>query len=123
MTTFAEQVCSQLDSRLSTAEAAVTADVHASPVLAAVVAEFRRKFVKTRPVVEGEPGAGQREAVVELEQAGDSSKWAALGDRGGTEGTKLAIVAPHDFICWFKATGTILDREYSEDPVKRTARR
>jgi hypothetical protein len=114
MPRISEQVCSQLDSRLRNAEAVLAADDHASPVLAAVVAEFRRKFAKTRPAMEGEAGPGQREAVVELEQAADSSKWAALADAGAAERTKLAVVAAHDSICWFKATGGLLDREYAE---------
>ncbi len=114
MPTESEQACSQLDRRLTAAEAALEADAGASPVLAAVIAEFRRKFAKTRLAIEGEPGAGQREAVVELEQAADSTKWAALADDGATDETKLAIVAAHDTICWFKATGGVLDREHIE---------
>jgi hypothetical protein len=118
MATIAEQVCAQLDSRLNAAEAAVAADNGASTVLAAVLAEFRRKFAKTRPAVEGDPGSGQREAVIELEQAADSTKWAALADMGASEQTKLAVVSAHDSICWFKATGSLLDREHVEsDPL------
>jgi hypothetical protein len=119
MATIAQQVCVQLDSRLDAAEAAVAADRGASPVLAGVLAEFRRKFAKTRPAMEGDQGSGQREAVVELEQAADSSKWAALADKGASMQTKLAVVSAHDSICWFKATGTLLDREHAEpdDPL------
>ena len=96
MATIAEQVCAQLDSRLNAAEAAIAADNGASTVLAAVLAEFRRKFAKTRPAVEGDPGSGQREAVIELEQAADSTKWAALADTGASEQTKLAVVSAHE---------------------------
>ena len=118
MTTIAQQVCSQLDSRLTAAETALAADGAASPVLAAVVAEFRRKFAKTRPAVEDDPPAGQRESIFELEQAADSAKWAALADSGASKQTKLAVVAAHNSICWFKATGNLLDREYAEpDPL------
>ncbi len=118
MTTIPTEVCSQLDVRLAAAEAAIAADRDASPVLGAVVAEFRRKFGKTRAAVEGEPGPAQREAVIELEQAADSTKWAALADPGAAEATKLAIVAAHDTICWFKATGSLLDRHHIEpDPL------
>jgi hypothetical protein len=118
--TTAEQVCFQLDTRLTAAEAALMAEGVASPVLEAVVAEFRRKFAKTRPAVEREPTADQREAVVELEQAADSAKWAALADPVASEHIKLAVVAAHDSICWFKATGCLLDREYAElDPLAR----
>jgi hypothetical protein len=118
MATIAEQVCAQLESRLKAAEAAVATDHGASPVLGAVLAEFRRKFAKTRPAVEGDPGSEQREAVIELEQAADSTKWAALADGGASEQTKLAVVSAHDSICWFKATGDLLDREHIEpDPL------
>ncbi|RZL90923.1 MAG: hypothetical protein EOP82_14190 [Variovorax sp.] len=117
-TTISKQVCLQLDSRLNAAEAALAADGKACPVLAAVVAEFRRKFAKTRPAVEGDPVPGHREAVFELEQAADSAKWAALADPGASEQIKLAVVAAHDSICWFKATGGLLDRVYAEqDPL------
>ena len=113
-TSIAQQVCAQLDGRLSAAEAALAADGKASPVLAAVVAEFRRKFVKTRPAVEDDGAVGQRESVFELEQAADSAKWAALADPAASEQIKLAVVAAHDSICWFKATGNLLDRDYAE---------
>jgi hypothetical protein len=113
-TTIAQQVCVQLHSRLTAAEGELAADDTVSPVLVAVFAEFRRKFEKTRPVVEGDPAPGQREAVFELEQAADSAKWAALADPGASERVKLAVVSAHDSICWFKATGSLLDREYAE---------
>lgn len=117
-TTVARQACSQLDSRLTAAEGLLAADGMASAVLVAVVAEFRRKFAKTRAAIEGDPGPGQREAVFELEQSADSAKWAALADPGASEKAKLAIVSAHDSICWFKATGSMLDREYAEpDPL------
>lgn len=51
---------------------------------------------------------------MELEQAADSAKWAALADPGASEQSKLAVVAAHDAICWFKATGSLLDREFAE---------
>ncbi|MEJ8810788.1 hypothetical protein WKW77_06890 [Variovorax ureilyticus] len=114
----ANLVSEQLEGRLTAAEAELAADRTASPVLVAVVAEFRKKFAKTRPTVEGEGGPGQREAIVELEQAADSAKRAALADPGASEKTKLAVVSAHDSICWFKATGNLLDREYAEsDPL------
>ena len=68
--------------------------------------------------MEGDAAPGQREAVFELEQAADSAKWAALADPAASEQVKLAVVAAHDSICWFKATGGLLDREYAEqDPL------
>ena len=121
-TTIAQQVCVQLQNRLTAAEAGLAADGLASPVLVAVVAEFRRKFSKTRPALEGDSGPGQREAIFELEQAADSAKWAALADPGASENAKLTVIAAHDSICWFKATGSLLDREYAEpDPLASVA--
>ncbi|MFO1136829.1 MAG: hypothetical protein U1E30_16745 [Rhodoblastus sp.] len=118
MATIAGQVCAQLDSRLQAAEAALAADGGASRVTAAVVEEFRRKFAKTRTAVEGEAGVSQREAVIELEQAADSAKWAALADNGAAERTRLAVICAHDAICWYKATGAMLDRDFAEpDPL------
>ena len=116
-TTVAKNACSQLESRLTAAERLLAADGMASPVLVAV-AEFRRKFAKTRLAIEGDPSPGQREAVFELEQSADSAKWAALADPGASDKAKLAVVSAHDSICWFKATGSLLDREYAEpDPL------
>ena len=118
MAIIEEQVCAQLSSRLHAAEVAITADKGASPVLVAVLAEFQRKFTKTRSAVEGAPGPSQREAVFELEQAADSTKWAALADTGASERTRLAVISAHDSICWYKATGGLLDREHAEvDPL------
>lgn len=118
MTTIAGQVCAQLDSRLQMAETALAADDGASRVTAAVVEEFRRKFAKTRTAVESDAGSVQREAVVELEQAADSAKWAALADDGASERTRLAVICAHDAICWYKATGALLDRDFAEpDPL------
>ena len=114
----AKLVCDQLEGRLTAADAELAADGTASPVLMAVVAEFRRKFAKTRPTLEGDGAPDQREAIVELEQAADSAKHAALADPGASEKTKLAVVSAHDSICWFKATGNLLDRAYAEsDPL------
>jgi hypothetical protein len=117
-TTVAKQACSQLDNRLTATEVVLAAEGTVSPVLVAVVAEFRRKFAKTRLAIEGDPSPVQREAVVELEQSADSAKWAALADAGASDKIKLAVVSAHDSICWFKATGSLLDREHIEpDPL------
>jgi hypothetical protein len=111
-------VCSQLEARLAAASSAVAADPSASAVAVAVLMEFRRKFDKTRKLIEGPDGSARREAVVELEQAADSAKMAALADTGATPDTRRAIVSAHDTICWFKATGEVLDRDHIEpDPL------
>ncbi|HEX7949208.1 MAG TPA: hypothetical protein VF494_02575 [Candidatus Limnocylindrales bacterium] len=38
----------------------------------------------------------------------------ALADAGAADETKLATVAAQDTICWFMATGGVLDREHIE---------
>ncbi|SEB25468.1 hypothetical protein [Variovorax sp. YR216] len=74
--------------------------------------------MKTRPAVEGDDAPGQYESVFELEQAADSAKWAALADPAASGQIKLAVVAAHDSICWYRATGNLLDRDYAEpDPL------
>ena len=80
---------------------AVEADPGASPVLAAVVREFKSKTDKvTRLLGEGAPS---REGVVELEQAGDSAKAAVEADTGASETTNRAVQAAHLAICVLKA--------------------
>ena len=72
----------QLDRVADKIEAAhreVGADDGASPVLVAVVREFEAKAEKARKAVAGDDAAA-REAIVELEQAGDSAKAAAEAD-------------------------------------------
>lgn len=73
-------------------------DGGASPVLVAVVEEFRRKLDKALNASED----GLYEAVVEAEQAADSAKYAAEADTGISEDTREAIVAAHDRICVMK---------------------
>jgi len=78
---------------------AAEADPGASPVLTAVVREFCAKAAKAIDL------AGEREweAVVELEQAGDSAKAAAEADRGASEATTSSVQAAHLAICMLKA--------------------
>jgi hypothetical protein len=88
--------------KISVAVAAVENDADASPVLAAVVREFDAKAAKaTKQAVGGMREA--REAVVELEQAGDSAKAAAEADPGAGETTKKAVIEAHLSICILKS--------------------
>jgi hypothetical protein len=89
---------------LTTARSMLAADPGASTVLVAVVEEFARKFDKTRPAID-RAGGPEREAIVELEQAADSARWAAEADPGARPETRTAVVFAHDTICWFKTTG------------------
>jgi hypothetical protein len=92
-------------SELETVQAKVTAalqaseaDNQASPVLVAVLREFAAKATKAT----GAPG---RDAVIELEQAGDSAKAAAEADTGAGEPTRELVLDAHLAICMLKANG------------------
>ena len=74
-------------------------DNGASPVLVAVVREFAAKASKAT----GDPGC---DAVIELEQAGDSAKAAAEADPGAGERTRELVLDAHLAICMLKATGS-----------------
>lgn len=74
-------------------------DNQASPVLLAVVREFAAKARKAT----GDPGP---DAVIELEQAGDSAKAAAEADTGAGERTRELVLDAHLAICMLKATGS-----------------
>src|SRR2546421_5445077 len=78
---------------------AVQGDGGASPVLVAVVREFQTKGEKAAQAAQS--GAG-RDAVIELEQAGDSAKAAAEADGGLSEPTRQAVLDAHLAICKLK---------------------
>ena len=86
----------QVAQAIAKAEQAVGADPSASPVTAAVVQEFARKSAKA-------VAAADRDAVIELEQAGDSAKAAAEADTGLSDATRQAILDGHLAICVLKA--------------------
>jgi hypothetical protein len=71
-------------------------DDGASTVLVAVVREFAAKADKAA----NGPG---RDAVIELEQAGDSAKAAAEADPGAGAQTKELVLDAHLAICMLKA--------------------
>jgi hypothetical protein len=73
-------------------------DDGASAVLVAVVREFAAKADKAVR----SPG---RDAVIELEQAGDSAKAAAEADSGAEGRTKELVLDAHLAICMLKAGG------------------
>ena len=75
-------------------------DRQASVVLVAVVREFDSKADKaTRQTGTRE---SERDAVIELEQAGDSAKAAAEADPGAAEQTRQAVLDAHLAICILK---------------------
>ncbi len=96
-------VMSELDAvKAKTAEAlrAAEADNGASVVLVAVVREFDSKADKANRVSDGDGAA--RDAVIELEQAGDSAKAAAEADPGLGEAALQAVQDAHLAICILK---------------------
>jgi hypothetical protein len=87
--------------KISVAVRQVEADTGASPVLVAVVGEFQTKLTKAREHATG--GAPDHDAVVELEQAGDSAKAAAEADAGLSSDARESVLAAHLAICMMKA--------------------
>jgi hypothetical protein len=87
------------------AMAEVEADGGASPVLVAVVREFQAKADKA--TASRQPDAiVPHDAIIELEQAGDSAKAAAEADAGVATDVREAVLAAHLAICKLKAAGT-----------------
>src|SRR5437868_5708400 len=95
METLAEKLA-LIERHISRAVEAVTADEGASPVLRAVLGEFAAKSRKARDNV-------SREAVIEVEQAGDSARVAAGADSGASAETRKLVNVAHDAICVLKA--------------------
>jgi hypothetical protein len=83
--------------KIDTAREAVLRDEGASPVLAAVVNEFAKKAEKAAG------SADERDAVIELEQAGDSAKAAAEADPTASPATRDAVLEAHLAICIAKS--------------------
>jgi hypothetical protein len=96
VTTVAERI-RDVRAKTDTALDAVRADQAASPVLLAVVSEFANKAGKAGGADD------EREAVIELEQAGDSAKVAAEADTGVSESTRQAVLDAHLAICIAKS--------------------
>lgn len=86
---------------INTAVSRVEADGGASPVLVAVVREFRAKLAKAEDQAGG--GAPGNDSVIELEQAGDSAKAAAEADAGLSSEARDSVLAAHLAICKLKA--------------------
>ncbi|MCA1841644.1 MAG: hypothetical protein LC792_00375 [Actinobacteria bacterium] len=91
----------EVEEKAALALRAAEADTAASPVLVAVVREFAAKATKAIGFAGGERAW---EAVVEVEQAGDSAKAAAEADQAAAEATTSAVLAAHLAICMLKAS-------------------
>src|SRR4029079_10749880 len=86
--------------KITEAARQVDADEGASPVLVAVVHEFRSKLAKAEG--SAREGVAGRDAVLELEQAGDSAKAAAEADAGLSNDSRESVLAAHLAICMLK---------------------
>jgi hypothetical protein len=89
----------EVKAKTATALHAAEADRGASVVLVAVVREFDAKAAKAQR--QAERGAA-RDAVIELEQAGDSAKAAAQADPGLGDAGREAVLDGHLAICILK---------------------
>lgn len=96
MTTTTERL-GEARTKIDHALKIVQDDQGASPVLLAVVREFAKKAEKAVGA------ADEREAVIELEQAGDSAKAAAEADTGVAADAREAVLDAHLAICVAKA--------------------
>ena len=96
VTTRLDEVKAKTRQALKAAEA----DSAASVVLVAVVREFDSKADKANRQAGDEASA--RDAVIELEQAGDSAKAAAEADPAASSATKEAVLDAHLAICILK---------------------
>lgn len=95
-----------VDRHVARAVEAVEGDRGASPVLLAVLLEFRKKAEKARATLTNAPTAiAAREAVVEVEQAADSANVAAAADPGVAEATRKAVEVAHKAMCLVKYEG------------------
>jgi len=97
-----EDRLADVSGKIGSAVSAVGADSGASPVLVAVVGEFEAKAAKASKLATTGAQAAH-DAVVELEQAGDSAKAAAEADAGAGEATRQAVLDAHLSICMLKA--------------------
>lgn len=87
--------------KITEAARRVDADGGASPVLVAVVREFQAKLAKGPKDMIG--GVPSHDAVLELEQAGDSAKAAAGADSRLSNDARESVLAAHLAICMLKA--------------------
>ena len=97
-----EDRLADVSEKIASAVSAIGADAGASPVLVAVVGEFGAKAAKASKLATTSAQAAH-DAVVELEQAGDSAKAAAEADAGAGEATRQAVLDAHLSICMLKA--------------------
>jgi hypothetical protein len=103
-----QRVMEKAGEGLTSSLIALNSETGASPVLLAVVEEFYRKLAKTQDAILGPDERLAREGLIELEQAADSARYAALADAGVAAETRDLIVETHDWVCIFKQTGQLM---------------
>jgi hypothetical protein len=80
---------------------AISEDGGASPVLRAVVQEFTSKAAKLSALARDDKSA-TRDTLIEVEEAGDCVRVAALADTGASENTRSLAQVAHDSLCLLK---------------------
>jgi DNA-directed RNA polymerase specialized sigma subunit len=98
----------QIDEQVGQAMAAVESDTGASPVLHAVVKEFRRKSLKALEALEDGDNQAVVVHIIEVEQAADSAKYAAEADEGLTAKARKAVLDAHFSTCILKSELSLL---------------
>lgn len=95
-----------VDKHISRAVSTTDADPHASPVTRAVVREFHKKMQKARDALTStSTPRDRRDAVIEVEQAGDSANVAAIADTAASDDTRKAVDLAHKAMCLLKHEG------------------
>ena len=87
-----------IDEHIDRAVAAIEADARGSAELLEAAQEFQRASKKVIGILilDGSPDQATREAIIALEQAGDSAKAVVEADSQGSEEIRQAILAAHD---------------------------
>jgi hypothetical protein len=95
-----------VDKHIVRAVAAAEGDAGASPITRAVVLEFQRKMKKARDALTASATPrDRRDAVIEVEQAGDSANVAVVADVAASDDTRKAVDLAHKAICLLKYEG------------------
>lgn len=94
---------SDIDQVVNQAVHAVERDISASPIVDAVLRELQRKSIRALSLADEDATTEEiHDAVVELEQAGDSARAAAEADPGLRNETLAAVLDAHKAIAIFK---------------------
>ena len=96
----------EIHARIARAVEAAEADSGATPALKAVVQEFHRVSHKAMGAAAVIDAQATLAPILELEQAGDSAKVAAMACPRISDETRRAIVAAHDAVSELKAEST-----------------